>query len=84
MRSSSAAKTSIEARIERNLACASSGYHDETRAQCRLLRVGRQARSWAEIGRFVGQRKLSVTADVYTHVLTDGREVKYEELLASR
>ena len=28
-------------------------------------------------GRFGGQRKLSVTADTYTHVLTDGREVDY-------
>jgi hypothetical protein len=31
--------------------------------------------------RFVGQRKLSVTADVYSHVLVDGRELDYAELL---
>jgi hypothetical protein len=38
--------------------------------------------SWAEIGRFVGQRKLSVTADTYTHVLVDTREVDYAALIA--
>jgi len=31
---------------------------------------------WARIGEFVGQRSLSVTADTYTHVLTDEREVR--------
>jgi hypothetical protein len=41
----------------------------------------RQRRTWAEIGRLVGQRKLRVTADVYTHVLTDGREIDLEALL---
>jgi HNH endonuclease len=40
-------------------------------------------RTWAEIGRLVGQRKLSVTADTYTHVLIDGREADYEALLAA-
>ena len=38
-------------------------------------------RSWAEIGRLVGQRKLSITADTYTHVLSDGRELDLENLL---
>jgi hypothetical protein len=37
--------------------------------------------SWAEIARFVGQRKLSLTADVYTHVLIDGTEVDYNAML---
>jgi hypothetical protein len=36
----------------------------------------------AEIAPFVGQRKLSVTADTYTHVLSDGRELNYEQLLS--
>jgi hypothetical protein len=36
----------------------------------------------AEIARFVGQRKLSLTADTYTHVLADGREVNLAKLLA--
>ena len=45
------------------------------------LLLHRQGRSWAEIARFVGQRKLSLTADTYTHVLIDGRELDYAELL---
>lgn len=36
---------------------------------------------WARIGAFVGQRKLSVTADTYTHVLMDETEVDYAMLL---
>ena len=39
------------------------------------------SRKWAEIARFVGQRKLSVTADTYTHVLVDGTELDYEGML---
>jgi integrase len=37
---------------------------------------------WARIGEFVGQRNLSVTADTYTHVLVDERELDYAKLLA--
>jgi hypothetical protein len=44
-------------------------------------RSGARAPARAEIARFVGQRKLSLTADMYTHVLPDGRELDYEELL---
>lgn len=33
---------------------------------------------WARIGEHVGQRSLRVTADTYTHVLSDGRELDYE------
>jgi integrase len=36
---------------------------------------------WARIGEFVGQKSLSVTADTYTHVLVDEREVDYAALL---
>jgi hypothetical protein len=36
---------------------------------------------WARIGEFVGQRNLSVTADVYSHVLGDETELDYESLL---
>jgi integrase len=50
----------------------------------RISVLHRQGRSWAEIARFVGQRKLSVTADTYTHVLVDGREADYVALLAER
>jgi integrase len=46
----------------------------------RISLLHRQGRSWAEIARFVGQRKLSVTADTYTHVLSDGRELDYTRL----
>lgn len=49
----------------------------------RISLLHRQGRTWAEIARFVGQRKLSLTADTYTHVLSDGRELDYSELLAS-
>lgn len=48
----------------------------------RISLLHRQGRSWAEIGRFVGQRKLSITADAYTHVLSDGRELDLEGLLS--
>jgi integrase len=47
----------------------------------RISLLHRQGRSWAEIARFVGQRKLSLTADTYTHVLSDGRELDYAKLL---
>jgi len=36
---------------------------------------------WARIGEFVGQHNLSVTADVYSHVLADERELDYAEFL---
>lgn len=47
----------------------------------RISLLHRQGRTWAEIGRLVGQRKLSVTADTYTHVLSDGREADYASLV---
>jgi integrase len=37
---------------------------------------------WARIAEFVGQRKLSVTADTYTHVLMDETEVDYAGVLS--
>jgi integrase len=36
---------------------------------------------WARIGEFVGQRNLAVTANTYTHVLTDEVELDYARLL---
>jgi integrase len=36
---------------------------------------------WARIGEFVGQRNLSVTADVYSHVMLDERELDYQAVL---
>jgi integrase len=38
----------------------------------RISLLHRQGRSWAEIARFVGQGKLSLTADVYTHIVVEG------------
>jgi integrase len=49
----------------------------------RISLLHRQGRSWAEIGAFVGQRSLKVTADTYTHVLLDDREVDSSALLRS-
>ena len=49
----------------------------------RISLLHRQGRTWAEIGRLVGQRKLSLTADTYTHVLSDGRELDYSALVDS-
>ena len=36
---------------------------------------------WAEIASFVRQRKLSITADTYTHVLGDGGEINLDALV---
>ena len=36
---------------------------------------------WAVIGLQVGQRDISVTADTYSHVLSDERELDYEAML---
>lgn len=46
----------------------------------RISLLHRQGRSWAEIAKLVGQRKLSLTADTYTHVLSDGREIDLDVL----
>ena len=68
-------------------ACRASGIptfspHDLRHRRISLLH--RQGRTWAEIARFVGQRKLSITADTYTHVLSDGRELDYTTLIGGR
>ena len=68
-------------------ACRASGIPEFSPHDLRHRRISllhRQGRSWAEIARFVGQRKLSITADTYTHVLSDGAEVRLEELLATQ
>ena len=41
----------------------------------------RQGETWALIGARVGQRSLSVTADTYTHVLLDDRELDHGRLV---
>ena len=37
---------------------------------------------WARIGELVGQRNLAVTANTYTHVLTDETEIEYPRLVS--
>jgi hypothetical protein len=41
----------------------------------------RQGETWALIGARVGQRSPSVTADTYTHVLLDDRELDHARLI---
>jgi integrase len=48
----------------------------------RISLLHHQGMSWAEIGARVGQRNLSTTADIYTHVLMDDyREINRAKLL---
>lgn len=47
----------------------------------RISLLHRQGISWAEIGQRVGQRDLAVTANTYTHVLVDTREIDRRKLL---
>lgn len=37
--------------------------------------------AWARIGELVGQRNLAVTANTYTHVLSDETEIDYADVL---
>ena len=72
-------------RVAIGRACKAAGVpifspHDLRHRRISLLH--RQGRTWAEIARFVGQRKLSLTADTYTHVLSDGQELDYSMLLS--
>jgi integrase len=74
-------------RVAIGRACVANGIprfspHDLRHRRISLLH--RQGKDWATIARFVGQRKLSVTADTYTHVLLDDRELDYRELLGLR
>jgi integrase len=65
-------------------ACKASGTptwspHDLRHRRIRLWH--RQGETWALIGARVGQRSLSVTADTYTHVLIDDRELDHAQLV---
>jgi len=76
--------TTAQLRMAIGRACKAAGVpvfspHDLRHRRISLLH--RQGRSWAEIARFVGQRKLSVTADTYSHVMSDGQELDYREVL---
>jgi integrase len=65
-------------------ACVAAGIpvfspHDLRHRRISLLHLG--GVPWARIGEHVGQRNLAVTANTYSHVLTDERELDYEGML---
>lgn len=53
--------------------------HDLRHRRISLLHLG--GVPWVRIGEHVGQRNLAVTANTYSHVLTDEAELEYERLL---
>ena len=64
-------------------ACKASGTPTWSPHDLRHRRISlwhRQGETWALIGARVGQRSLSVTADTYTHVLLDDRELDHRRL----
>jgi integrase len=64
-------------------ACKASGTPTWSPHDLRHRRISlwhRQGETWALIGSRVGQRSLSVTADTYTHVLLDDRELDHAQL----
>lgn len=65
-------------------ACKASGTPTWSPHDLRHRRISlwhRQGETWALIGQRVGQRSLSVTADTYTHVLLDDRELNHADLV---
>lgn len=65
-------------------ACTAAGVptfspHDLRHRRISLLHLG--GVPWARIGEHVGQRNLAVTANTYSHVLTDEHELDYQTLL---
>ena len=65
-------------------ACKASGTPTWSPHDLRHRRISlwhRQGETWALIGARVGQRSLSVTADTYTHVLLDDRELDHASLV---
>lgn len=65
-------------------ACRASGTPTWSPHDLRHRRISlwhRQGETWALIGARVGQRSLSVTADTYTHVLLDDRELDHARLV---
>jgi len=55
--------------------------HDLRHRRISLLHLG--GVPWARIGENVGQRNLAVTANTYSHVLTDEAELDYQTLISS-
>jgi integrase len=67
-------------------ACKASGTPTWSPHDLRHRRISlwhRQGETWALIGARVGERSLSVTADTYTHVLLDDRELDHADLLGN-
>lgn len=65
-------------------ACTAAGVpafspHDLRHRRISLLHLG--GVPWARIGEHVGQRNLAVTANTYTHVLTDEAKLDYATLV---
>jgi integrase len=56
--------------------------HDLRHRRISLMHLG--GVPWARIGEAMGQRSLAVTADVYSHVLSDERELPYAEFLSRK
>src|SRR5262249_25665282 len=56
--------------------------HDLRHRRISLLHLS--GTPWARIGEHVGQRNLAVTANTYTHVLTDETELDYAGMLSER
>lgn len=63
----------------RNAGVPSFSPHDLRHRRISLMHV--QGVSWAEIGAKVGQRNIAITANRYTHVMVDYREVDRQNLL---
>ena len=64
-------------------ACTAAGVpafspHDLRHRRISLLHLG--GTPWARIGEHLGQRNLATTANTYSHVLTDERELDYSSL----
>jgi integrase len=69
-----------------NRACRAAGTPTWSPHDLRHRRISlwhRQGETWAMIGARVGQRSLAVTADTYTHVLLDDRELEHGRLIAA-
>ena len=76
--------TDAQLRMAIKRACTATGTphfspHDLRHRRISLMH--HQGRSWADIGHDMGQRSLLITADTYTHVLIDYREIDIEALL---
>ncbi len=72
-------------RTDLSRACRAAGVPHFSPHALRHRRISlwhRQGVSWTDIGERVGQRQISTTADIYTHVLIDDAEVDYAALLA--